>query len=790
MSAHEPGEMMREGQRDGSRRSATRMRARTKLALSGLLAAAALLQVTPAASADPAVSVDLEDVATTRWDGAVASASLGEGAFQAGDFPGASSAGDVNGDGLDDLAVASGAAGDKGVYVLFSSPNGKGARSIGTLQSSDGYKIQFDPTLSPNAIAFANVGDQNGDGIPDLMIRTTPTDTFFGFIRTFIVYGVPDPTTLPLCAGSAVTRCLDLGSLTDDQGYVLRGSGTFISSPELAIGGRGVNTAGDFDGDGVQDFMFLGGTFGAETAYLVRGGERTGTTVIETMPADEMLRFDGVAGSTFGTSVTPVGDVNGDGFDDVFVGAFNAGGGYALYGHELTSSPFDMSTFTADDGLAVAAPVLQGVGVANLGDLNGDGRPDLGASILEGIGDDSSWLVSVLYGPEQPTPDPLITGDDLVPGTGYVINNGGEAAFLGSGGGFLQKIDDLNNDGVPDMIAGGPQTGVEGASAAGAAYVLFGQNPAPSEQLGVGPELIPDLGVAMVGSAAGDRAGSSVATIGDLDGDGLADVAVGAHNADHNGLSNSGSVYIVPGRALIAQAQTGAATGITDTGASLAGVATSNKRDIEVSFEYGTSEEYGQMTPVEEIEGSGQSVGVQAELGGLSAETTYHYRIAVTNELGVTRYGDDRTFTTGDAVVGDPCQANPAAPGCPQYDYCQANPDVAVCQPARARLSALIATPKRLAIRRGGSGRVGLILTNVGNGPARVRVCAQAPRRFLAIRGGRCRTLRLPAGATRTPSFRVRVKRSARRGRRLVLRFRSTGQGLAARRAKARVIVG
>jgi hypothetical protein len=104
---------------------------------------------------------------------------------------------------------------------------------------------------------------------------------------------------------------------------------------------------------------------------------------------------------------------------------------------------------------------------------------------------------------------------------------------------------DVNDDGIPDVVIGAYKANANGHEESGRAYVVFGK--ASTE-----PVLLADValgvgGFAIDGEAAQDYAGSSVSGAGDLNGDGLADIVVGAPGADPNGL-DSGRTYVVFGK--------------------------------------------------------------------------------------------------------------------------------------------------------------------------------------------------------------------------------------------------
>lgn len=379
-------------------------------------------------------------------------------------------------------------------------------------------------------------------------------------------------------------------------------------------------------------------------------------------------------------------------------------------------------------------------------------------------------------------------GEDMEPGTGYGISTGGEPAGLSSA---ITNVGDANGDGLADLVVGAPSTKVNGQAGAGAAYLLFTKS--TSTPQAVGPALTPDLGVAVVGTGAGNGLGTTAVSLGDLDGDGLPDFAIGAPGVN----GGAGSVYTVLGKSLLSDGDTGKATGVSDTSASLSGAASSNGRAAKVSFEYGPTAAYGSRTPDQDVAGNSRSVSIDADVSGLSASTGYHYRVVVRNALGLTRYGADKTFTTAQTPdakspdtkqAPDPCTANPRAAGCSGFVYCEANPKASECVKAGA-LSALIVSPRSASVKRGKKVKVTVSVTNTGNAAAAgVKVCLKAPSAL--VKGAKCASVgSLAAGKTVSKSFSVTVQKKAKRGKKASLAFTASGTGLKATTAKASVKV-
>ena len=349
---------------------------------------------------------------------------------------------------------------------------------------------------------------------------------------------------------------LDLGTLDGTNGFRLDG----VAASDYS--GFSVSGAGDVNGDGFDDLLI--GALGADpngnssgSSYVVFGRSGGFASVIDlsTLDGTNGFRFDGVASADrSGGSVTSAGDVNGDGFDDLLVGAHYAdpnsvssGSSYVLFGRSggfasvINLSSLDGTTGFRLDG--VAAGDFSGYSVSSAGDVNGDGFDDVlvGAFRADSNGNAAAGSSYVVFGRSGGFAS-AIDFSTLDGTNGFRLD--GVAAGDESGH-SVSSAGDVNGDGFDDLLIGANRADSNGSSS-GSTHVLFGKSDGFASVINLST-LEGTTGFRLDGVASGDYSGRSVSSAEDVNGDGFDDLLVGALGADPNG-SSSGSSYVVFGR--------------------------------------------------------------------------------------------------------------------------------------------------------------------------------------------------------------------------------------------------
>lgn len=362
-----------------------------------------------------------------RLDG-IGTGQAAAGSVSYGDQAGATvaAAGDVNGDGFADFLVgaptASYASYEGGeVYLLFGKAGGwPTTQDLVDLDGTDGVNIRG---ISQQYVGsdVASAGDINGDGFDDVIVTARDTNA------AYVVFGHEGPWS----------GVVDINALDGTDGFRLQGASA-------------VSDAGDINGDDIGDVIVTAGT----TSYVVYGHQT---------PWQASYVLADVAGTTkVPGSLTVIGDINGDGLDDLAAsdpgasqhGITGAGATYVIFGREtLEGETVNLAGLNGSNGFRVEGSYLDGgSSPAPAGDINGDGYDDFV------INADRTY---VIYGKESGWSSNMELAE--INGiNGFAIDSQGAVAY---------SAGDFNDDGFSDLVLGRPGTS---PSDPGASYVFFG----------------------------------------------------------------------------------------------------------------------------------------------------------------------------------------------------------------------------------------------------------------------------------------------------------------------------
>jgi glycosylphosphatidylinositol phospholipase D len=501
--------------------------------------------------------------------------------LQAGGTNAVRDAGDVNGDGIEDIVIGAGSAdtltGEGQAYVVFGSAQGFGPlfpiNDLFGAQGGDGsagFVLGGIDPVDATGRWVSGAGDFNGDGFADVLVGAPFADPagndYAG--ESYIVFGRAqfDPAL-------SLAGLLPAGGGDGRRGIVLPGIQPLDKSGWL------LSRAGDLNADGVDDVIIgalCAGPDGVGDSYVIFGSQDAFEPVIPLaglLPAgggdgSRGFAIRGIDPDDCAGIVAAAGDVNGDGVDDVVIGADNADPGgrdsagevYVVFGRREGFAPlFELAGLLPENGGDGSAGfVLEGISVSTgyavdgAGDVNGDGIDDvvIGAPFASPRGIDDAGEAFVVFGRDGCFPA-TISLASLLPTQG----GDGSRGFVvhcvdrdGWGGLSVSAAGDVNGDGVEDLLIGAPLAYVQGVFESGEGYVIFGRIDGFDPLISVA-SLFPagggdgSRGFVLSGGPE-DHAGSRVSGAGDVNADGVDDLIVSANFGGVGGVA-----YVVYGRA-------------------------------------------------------------------------------------------------------------------------------------------------------------------------------------------------------------------------------------------------
>lgn len=516
----------------------------------------------PASSAFPS---DLSSLPSTRYYGLSTPSTL-PGQAPLVENAGYAVAGecDLDGDDRPDLAigaplgnspldVAATAAGR--VYVRFGAEHENLA--TGTL------RIEGEPVKNGRAGVALACGDVSGDGIDDLVIaatqvpRANPTGANAG--RLYVLFGAGD------LASRGTVRLDQLGS----QGYVIIGpaANAWLGGPNGSGAGAGALDVSDVAGDDRAEILVAarashvaGRTINAGTGYVIDGQSTSDPVDLAASPPQLRLRLDGgnhgvelgdgtpVTGAGQLYTIAAVGDVTGDGHEDIAVGEVfrrRAGDGANVGSVSVISGTrtgvIEMQTTAADQRPEGVSSVIWGIspltpgtpgtgmGLAPVGDVNGDGTADFAIATTQ----KQPTQVAVVFGSDSPEPVQL----DELGERGYTIVGPSDvSANTDDFGLAMTDVGDVDGDDRPDLLIGAPAfSGLASKRNSGAAYLVYGRDEAGTIDSGA---LTDEQGALLYGDETTTYLGRAVSRAGTDPETGAPRVLIGAASINTRGYGN------------------------------------------------------------------------------------------------------------------------------------------------------------------------------------------------------------------------------------------------------------
>jgi prepilin-type N-terminal cleavage/methylation domain-containing protein len=472
--------------------------------------------------------------------------------------------GDINGDGIPDLIMGVGTSvSPHTIYVVFGTRSGfPDPLPLNTLNGTNGFKITGGLGIT------GSVADFNGDGYQDLIT------CIYGNQLCYIIYGGATKKD-----GTAWQSTQTMASLMNG----VDGFEIVASSPSISEFGI-VTATGDFNGDGIADLVV--GAYGLTTVgsvFVIYGGptKKDGTAWPNASPwvqagalmnGTNGFELDGTVSSKWWGASVALGDINGDGYNDLVIAyphytvASQYGAVDVIFGGKTmmdgTHWPTDQAMATSGlgatlngiNGFELRGSAANG-GLGNnvaVGDINGDGYADIFAGNGNGASDPNALIFGGKLGPQGGSA--LWTSTPITVNAAFLNGVNGLGFTVPSQGGVntYVALGDVNCDGYADMFIGdfGPN------SDAGSVFVIFGGKSGPQGGGSWSSSYYALPNSTFLNGVNGSEFDGPVANAfmdygfaGDINGDGCADLIMGAPRNSPGGVSQAGSVYVYFGKA-------------------------------------------------------------------------------------------------------------------------------------------------------------------------------------------------------------------------------------------------
>lgn len=453
-----------------------------------------------------------------------------------------SDAGDFNGDGINDMVISSHDSflwgfpnnGSGAVYVIFGSKEAfQSEIDVATLNGSNGIVIKDNSEGDGTGISVSTAGDFNNDGFDDLLIGEDTQN------------GPPTNSKVYVLFGNDLEKPeLNLGNIDGTDGIMF--------SPDTLANdfGKTVSYLGDINNDGFDDIAASRSIDEATgKVYIIYGSDSDYKIVnsIDTLISENKItvitseKHNGA--NNFAGSISDAlsgGDVNGDGFIDIVIGDYffdkngkdAAGAVYIVFGNNEKLPHIKVDTLDGQNGFTLVGYEYYGTlgNTIDVSDINGDGFDDIICGNYA-FDTEQPGKVTVLFGKNTGF-NSIVEASEINGTDGFEIIGldadmpNGRYSYV-----KVNSIDDVNGDGLNDILIGIDQKSENGISEAGQVIVLYGkENGWPADY---NMHALNDTsGFVINGTHTGEEIGFSIAGVGDINGDGTGDFAFAGKNGE------------------------------------------------------------------------------------------------------------------------------------------------------------------------------------------------------------------------------------------------------------------